>query len=237
MNDKIEQRARELLAVAERGPIAEYGVVHRRTAHQAITAALREQAAPKPEAQAAGEWPMTEAEVRQWIRACNHVPARQVLRDYLKLRALSTPASHDAQQRPNVDVQAEARRILADEYRRAGYMGAMDDALDDDPSPHCKVTLKAIERALAQQPAVVGDGVLNALRNYEQADADGTFVKVSRQALDEAIAALTPAATPGDPEWEECPECSIGNGMRRGCDICDGSGSVPAAQKEGNGNG
>lgn len=33
-----------------------------------------------------------------------------------------------------------------------------------------------------------------ALKNYIQADADGVMVYVSRQALDEAIAALTPLA-------------------------------------------
>lgn len=44
-----------------------------------------------------GGQPMTDAEVRQWIGACNHEPARQVLRDYLQLRALS------AQPRPEPD--------------------------------------------------------------------------------------------------------------------------------------
>ena len=85
------------------------------------------------------------------------------------LAALSTPASHDAQQ------------DTSPEYRRGWLAG-----------------VESMRQELAQQPAVVGDGVLNALRSYEQADADGTFVKVSRQALDEAIAALTPAATPGE---------------------------------------
>jgi len=40
-------------------------------------------------AEGAGE-AMTEREVRQWIDACNHEPARQVLRDYLALRARSS---------------------------------------------------------------------------------------------------------------------------------------------------
>ena len=40
-------------------------------------------------AEGAGE-AMTEREVRQWIDACNHEPARQVLRDYLDLRARSS---------------------------------------------------------------------------------------------------------------------------------------------------
>lgn len=36
--------------------------------------------------------PMTKQEIEQWIDACNHEPAREVLRDYLKLAALSPPA-------------------------------------------------------------------------------------------------------------------------------------------------
>jgi hypothetical protein len=30
---------------------------------------------------------MTDEQIRQWIEACNHEPAREVLRDYMRLRA------------------------------------------------------------------------------------------------------------------------------------------------------
>lgn len=56
--------------------------------YRAMLAAAPHQ--PQPAAEA-----MTEAEVRQWIDACNHEPARQVLRDYLALRA-QQPAQGEA---------------------------------------------------------------------------------------------------------------------------------------------
>lgn len=66
------------------------------------------------------------------------------------------------------------------------------------------------EQALATPPApVLSAKAMAALRNYQQADEDGTMVLVSRQALDEAIAALaTPpapvrgAAEPGEIAWQ-----------------------------------
>lgn len=48
-----------------------------------------DEASHEAPAEGAGE-AMTEREVRQWIDACNHEPARQVLRDYLALRARSS---------------------------------------------------------------------------------------------------------------------------------------------------
>ena len=42
--------------------------------------------APTAPVEASGSEPMTEREIQQWIEACNHEPARQVLRDYLALR-------------------------------------------------------------------------------------------------------------------------------------------------------
>lgn len=36
------------------------------------------------------EFPMTDEQIRQWIDACNHEPARQTLRDYLALRKTDT---------------------------------------------------------------------------------------------------------------------------------------------------
>lgn len=52
--------------------------------------------ATREEAPAEAGEPMTDAEVRQWIEACNHEPARQVLREYLALRA-QPQAREDAQ--------------------------------------------------------------------------------------------------------------------------------------------
>lgn len=50
---QLEKRALELLAEAERGPVNEYGSVHRRIAHQAIVAALS--ATPEPQRQVQGD--------------------------------------------------------------------------------------------------------------------------------------------------------------------------------------
>jgi hypothetical protein len=40
----------------------------------------------RPEAAGHGQQAMTDAEVEQWIDACNHEPARETLRHYLALR-------------------------------------------------------------------------------------------------------------------------------------------------------
>ena len=57
----------------------------------ALKAVMLAALTPRHEAPAEGAGEaMTEREVRQWIDACNHEPARQVLRDYLALRARSS---------------------------------------------------------------------------------------------------------------------------------------------------
>ena len=98
--------------------------------------------APQPPAEAqvqgGGEvvWPMTEAEVRQWISACNHEPARQVLRDYLQFRTAPPSAPVGMERKYPDDGNGDD-----DAYNRG-----WNDCLD----------------ALARQPAAV-DGVV-ALR-------------------------------------------------------------------------
>lgn len=39
------------------------------------------------------DYPMSDRQIQQWIDACNHEPAKEVLREYLKLRTRSAPAS------------------------------------------------------------------------------------------------------------------------------------------------
>ena len=58
---------------------------------------------------------------------------------------------------PPADAEQRARELLAAEYRRAGFTGAVDDALAEDPSPHCRVTIRAIVAALTQQPVPVAE--------------------------------------------------------------------------------
>lgn len=60
-------------------------------------------------------------------------------------------------------------------------------------------------------PVGVTPECLSALRSYQQADAEGVMVTVSRQALDEVIAALTkqPAAVDGDDF--DCPHSAFDN--------------------------
>ena len=48
--------------------------------------------AATPVSEAGGEPAMTDAQIKQWIEACNHEPARETLRHYLRLRALAKPA-------------------------------------------------------------------------------------------------------------------------------------------------
>lgn len=52
--------------------------------------------AATPVSEAGGEPAMTDAQIKQWIEACNHEPARETLRYYLRLRALAKPASSPA---------------------------------------------------------------------------------------------------------------------------------------------
>ncbi|WP_292079818.1 hypothetical protein [Brevundimonas sp. UBA7838] len=52
--------------------------------------------APTAPVEASGSEPMTEREVQQWIEACNHEPARQVLRDYLAIRPQPSGETRDA---------------------------------------------------------------------------------------------------------------------------------------------
>lgn len=40
----------------------------------------------RPKAASHGQQAMTDAEIEQWIEACNHEPARETLRHYLALR-------------------------------------------------------------------------------------------------------------------------------------------------------
>lgn len=77
-------------------------------------------------------------------------------------------------------VSERARHILADAYRDAGFTGAVDDALSDTPSPHCSVTLRALEQALTQQrgePSVrIEDLGQNApLGHEERGDAEQAY--------------------------------------------------------------
>lgn len=66
--------------------------------------------------------PMTVAEVKQWIGACNYEPAKQVLRDYLNMRAQPAP-----------DAVAEARAICDDPEKLDAFMEA--HPLPEQPDP------------------------------------------------------------------------------------------------------
>lgn len=210
MNDKIEQRARELLAVAERGPIAEYGVVHRRTAHQAITAALREQAAPKPEAQAALR------ELREEI--ASFVKGGHARHDLLRWvnsldSILPPPASHDAQQ-PDREFLGRVVRMewmaWAQEQpvKKPSWLVPWDEMSEADREVDRRIGERIwnISNPLfAQQPAVVGDGARALVAKWRDAAADSkrfgtTDYEYGRAAeltacASELEAALTPAAT------------------------------------------
>ena len=105
---------------------------------------IAQQPPAEAQAQGGGEvvWPMTEAEVRQWIGACNHEAARQVLRDYLQLRTAP----------PSAPVGVEG---LAAQLRRE--LGAGTDK-DYPYTEYEKGRVAEKERLLAilaQQPAPV----------------------------------------------------------------------------------
>lgn len=77
-------------AKAEEKPEGLYArlIPKRETASATYRAMLA--AAPAPPAGGEGET-MTRAEIEQWIEACNHKPAREVLRRYLALAARAQP--------------------------------------------------------------------------------------------------------------------------------------------------
>jgi hypothetical protein len=56
----------------------------------------------------------------------------------------------------------------------------------------------------AREGLAIKPEALTALKNYTQADADGVMVNVSRQALDEAIAALSSLPSPELPAGGLC---------------------------------
>ena len=76
--------------------------------------------ATREEAPAEAGEPMTDAEVRQWIEACNHEPARQVLREYLVLRAQPPAPAPDA-----LRVAVEALEKIATVDMGGGFLGAL----------------------------------------------------------------------------------------------------------------
>ena len=71
----------------------------------------------------------------------------------------------DDQQRAR-ELRRQAAKILADAYKDAHFFGAMDDALSETPSSHCRVTITAITAALRAAPESVALRV--AMQSLEQ---------------------------------------------------------------------
>lgn len=84
---------------------------------------------------------MTDAQIEQWIDACNHEPAREVLRDYIKLRA-SLPRSDTGRLR-------EALKVALTDV--AGLRNALPTP--SDANPICE----RIEAALTASPSTGED--------------------------------------------------------------------------------
>ncbi|MGN6063800.1 hypothetical protein [Brevundimonas diminuta] len=165
-------RYAELFAMTER--YEEASAIADKAAREIEALATREEAPAE-----AGE-AMTEAEVRQWIDACNHEPARQVLRDYLALRA-QPPAREDAQ--PVACVSCEDRPASGNNpCASCGRTHPAPDAL--------RVAVEALEkasRAISAQYAL-------AQAEYQHLDTVASkhdkIVQEGRRAIREALAAL-----------------------------------------------
>lgn len=119
-----------------------------------------------------------------------------------------------------------------------------DEHLSDDDCEELDALINTLSRealiptrtpAPAPQPPVEGlrealsADALNALKSYQQADADGVMVLVSRQALEEAINALNTELGQSEDD-PTCPAC-IGSGITSAvtsdddvCKRCHGSG-------------
>lgn len=162
-------------------------------------------AAPKPEAQAAGlPWLL-----RERAQVAGVVTGELLNRAADALEAISTPASHDAQQPPAF--QRWSMTKGSDGARWSVYM-------DHDPCGEwvkwAEVQQHCFGIVLAQQPAVVGDGVREVLESADRAIELANRLcaagpKASHVSCSEtheiaefvheavaALAALTPAATP-----------------------------------------
>jgi hypothetical protein len=84
--------------------------------------------------------------------------------------------------------EAKEKLIKALISNSSSIMPSEDEIMDTFRPPEQQ---EAAFRYCGIEPVKVpSDGLLNALRAYEQASMDGTMVKVNRQALDEAIALL-----------------------------------------------
>jgi hypothetical protein len=67
-------------------------------------------------------FPMTEQQVRQWIDACNSESARQVLRDYLRLRTLHAERARV----PDGSLWSAVDRMIVDAWELGGCETQMD---------------------------------------------------------------------------------------------------------------
>jgi hypothetical protein len=141
------------------------------------------------------KFPMTEQQVRQWLDACNHEPARQVLRDYLQLRAaLAAQGEGDAAVAGYVDPEQ-----LADMQRNGGgvsigtfserYGRTVPVYLHPAPAP-----------APPASPAGVPDGMVLVSREQLESiaktiDDDGDEPEVAEELY--AMLATAPSAPEG----------------------------------------
>ena len=100
------------------------------------------------------ESPMTDAEVHKWIDACNHEPARQVLRDYLRLRT-ALPSGGEVVGRVSGEFQEVwqdgetywLQTVLLDRPHQLPFGSAVYTAAPSAPAD-CIKAVSAIEDAL-----------------------------------------------------------------------------------------
>lgn len=142
----------------------------------ALDAAIASLSAPQPPAEAQPvAWPMSEAEVRQWIGACNHEPSRQVLRDYLQLRTAPPSAPVGVELPPYRQPADPYTTAIPDEYARGwnDCRAAVASTLAQQPAadfdawqqnPYTKVLMKSIDEDYVpkhdQQPEAVDEAMV-----------------------------------------------------------------------------